>query len=73
MCPKIMIYVPFRNNKINICIIYLILKRNYFIVKTLSQTDVLAAEETKISNNIGWYKCNINGVKLYISVRSRIE
>ena len=62
MCPKIMIYVPFRNNKINIYIIYLILKHNYFIVKTLCQSDVLATEETKISNNIrGWYKCNING------------
>lgn len=62
MCPKIMIYVPFRNNKINIYIIYLILKHNYFIVKTLSQSDVLATEETKIFNNIrGWYKRNIYG------------
>ena len=62
MHPKIMIYVPFRNNKINkyIYIIYLILKHNYFIAKTLSQSDVLATEETKIFNNIrGWYKCNI--------------
>ena len=62
MCPKIMIYVSFRNKKINIYIIYLILKHNYFIVKTLCQSDVLATAETKISNNIrGRYKCNING------------
>lgn len=62
MCPKIMIYVPFRNNKINMYIIYLILKHKYFIAKTLSQSDVLATEETKIFNNIrGWYKCNIYG------------